>query len=200
MRGHRPSPALIVAFLALVVALGGTALAATGQLVNITDPGTSSHKAKVDSSGALKTAVATADSAFYGSTFLSTAGKTLIGPTTSTLAITRFVLANDQPGSPIVSSLIYVPGDSTSCNNAAGSRNVVRYNVPALDSVSDAMPTPLILRPARPATVWCLEASLGFFGTASNAPELSWTGYVISGAAPANARASAPPRIHHRGH
>jgi hypothetical protein len=50
----RPSPAAVLAFIALMVALGGTALAATGQLVNITDPTTTANKAKVDATGALK--------------------------------------------------------------------------------------------------------------------------------------------------
>jgi hypothetical protein len=50
---HRPTPAGVLAFLALMIALGGTALAATGQLVNITDPTTAANKAKVDATGHL---------------------------------------------------------------------------------------------------------------------------------------------------
>jgi hypothetical protein len=52
-RLHLPSPAACLAFLALTVALGGTALAATGQLVNIADPTTASQVAKVDATGKL---------------------------------------------------------------------------------------------------------------------------------------------------
>src|SRR4051794_12560538 len=50
---RRPSPALVLAFIALLIALGGTALAATGQLVNITDPVNAANKAKVDATGRL---------------------------------------------------------------------------------------------------------------------------------------------------
>jgi hypothetical protein len=48
------NPAMIVAFIALLIALGGTALAATGQIVNITDPSDSSHKATVSADGSLQ--------------------------------------------------------------------------------------------------------------------------------------------------
>ena len=54
-RDRRPSTGTILGGIALFVALGGTALAATGQLVNIADPSNSSYVAKVDSSGALRT-------------------------------------------------------------------------------------------------------------------------------------------------
>src|SRR4051794_40003705 len=50
---RRPTPAGVLAFIALLIALGGTALAATGQLVNITDPTTAANKAKVDATGHL---------------------------------------------------------------------------------------------------------------------------------------------------
>src|SRR3954452_21215867 len=50
---RRPSPASVLAFIALMVALGGTALAATGQIVNIGDGTTAGRLAKVDSSGKL---------------------------------------------------------------------------------------------------------------------------------------------------
>jgi hypothetical protein len=50
---RRPTPAGVLAFIALSVAIGGTALAATGQLVNIADPGNAANVAKVDGSGRL---------------------------------------------------------------------------------------------------------------------------------------------------
>ena len=53
MRIRRPSPALIVACIAIVIATAGTAFAATGQLVNITDPGNAAQAAKVDATGKL---------------------------------------------------------------------------------------------------------------------------------------------------
>ncbi len=54
---RRPGPALIVACLALLLAAGGvayaTTISATGQAVNLVDPSTASHKAKVDAAGRL---------------------------------------------------------------------------------------------------------------------------------------------------
>src|SRR4051794_31490146 len=55
-RLRRPSPALAVAFLALIVALGGTALAATGQLVNIADGTKAANLAHVTNGGKLEVA------------------------------------------------------------------------------------------------------------------------------------------------
>ena len=53
MRLGKPSPAIVVAIVAVVVATGGTAFAASGQLVNIVDPGNAAQAAKVDASGKL---------------------------------------------------------------------------------------------------------------------------------------------------
>jgi hypothetical protein len=52
-RRRRPSAASVLAFIALMVALGGTTLAATGQLINIADPTDANKIAKVDSTGKL---------------------------------------------------------------------------------------------------------------------------------------------------
>ena len=54
MQLRRPSAGTILGGLALFVALGGTAAAATGSLVNIADPSHSAHIAHVDSSGRLQ--------------------------------------------------------------------------------------------------------------------------------------------------
>src|SRR3954469_12434650 len=54
---RRPSAPGVLAFIALMVALGGTALAATGQLVNIADGSNAARIAHVDSAGSLQTGV-----------------------------------------------------------------------------------------------------------------------------------------------
>jgi hypothetical protein len=51
MRLGKPSPAMVVAVIAVIVATAGTAFAATGQLVNIADGTTATRLAKVDTSG-----------------------------------------------------------------------------------------------------------------------------------------------------
>src|SRR4051812_31149575 len=95
---RRPSPAAVLAFIALMVALGGTALAATGQLVNITDPTNAANKAAVDAGGALKTTVSSgyvaalpSRSPFFNEAFLSGGGvlNTLIPANNATVALTR---------------------------------------------------------------------------------------------------------------
>jgi hypothetical protein len=53
MRFGKPSPAMAVAIIAVVLATAGTAFAATGQLVNIVDPTNAARAAKVDASGRL---------------------------------------------------------------------------------------------------------------------------------------------------
>jgi hypothetical protein len=53
MRLGKPSPAMVVAIIAVVIATTGTAFAATGQLVNIVDPSNASRAAKVDAAGKL---------------------------------------------------------------------------------------------------------------------------------------------------
>jgi hypothetical protein len=53
MRLSLPSPALVVACLALLVAAGGVSYAATGSSVNIVDPITATSKARVSSAGKL---------------------------------------------------------------------------------------------------------------------------------------------------
>jgi hypothetical protein len=52
-RFRRPNTATIIAFVALLVALGGTAFAATGQIVNLADPSNAAQVAHVDATGRL---------------------------------------------------------------------------------------------------------------------------------------------------
>jgi hypothetical protein len=54
MKLSRPSLGTLLGGLALFVALGGTAVAATGTIVNIADPGNASRVAKVDAAGRLQ--------------------------------------------------------------------------------------------------------------------------------------------------
>src|SRR4051794_17647654 len=55
---RRPSTGTILGFVAIFIAVGGTALAATGQLVNIADGSNAALLAHVTSAGQLKTASA----------------------------------------------------------------------------------------------------------------------------------------------
>src|SRR4051812_40906718 len=98
LRLHTPSLPTALSFLALSIALGGTALAATGQLVNIGDPNQAAQVATVDTTGALKTNGATAlprGPFSAGASVLNNAEDTsVVGPTTAALAITGIRIAN----------------------------------------------------------------------------------------------------------
>src|SRR4051794_23126868 len=98
MRRFKVTPAFVVAVIALVAAMAGTAFAA-GQLVTIVDPGTN-QGAKVDATGALKTSAivtgtvkTTAYPSFDTSTplpnFFPSSTTPTVLKTTATLAITR---------------------------------------------------------------------------------------------------------------
>jgi hypothetical protein len=180
---RRPSPALIVAFVALLVALGGTALAATGQLVNIVDPGSSSQKARVDSSGALRVGQASPTTAFFGFTQPGT-GDSLLGTTKATLAFSRFVIQNPFDNPTLRLSLIQQDGNSTTCGG--NTRVVALYSVPPGTTVTDPMPTPTVLKPFASGHVWCLETNFEFAGNPSSytLPSITWSGYAMAGNPP----------------
>ena len=180
---RRPSPALVVAFLALIIALGGTALAATGQLVNIVDPGSPSQKARVDSTGALRVGSASPSTAFFD-TLTVNDGSTIIGPTKATLALSRLVVANPAGNPPIVVRIRQVDGNSSTCG---GTGNVVgSYTVGDGATVTDAMPAPVVLKPFASGHVWCLKAEVGSSGAL---PSVSWSGYAMAGTPPADRQA-----------
>jgi hypothetical protein len=198
---RRPSPALIVAFVALVVALGGTALAATGQLVNIVDPGSPSQKARVDSSGALRTGQASPSTGFFG--FLQPdSGDVLVGPTKATLAFSRLELQNPVDNTSMRLSVTQQDGNSTTCGG--NTRVVGLYAIPPGTTVSDPMPTPTILKPFASGHVWCLVANYSLAGNPSSItlPSVSWTGYAMAGNPPPSRSAGAvsiAPRVHRDG-
>jgi hypothetical protein len=205
MRISRPSTGAILGGLALFVALGGSALAATGQIVNLADPTTAANVAKVDSTGALKTTGAATvngyvgqtipKTPFFGHSYLSaSASNTLIGANKATVALTRMDLENyfDQTNGAVVDIRLYEQGgDTTTCNGS--SRAVGTYEVPAGQTVSVAMESPIVLKPLTTGDVWCLLGSVGIQGGPGSyfLPEASFSGYVAAGTLPPGA-VSAP--------
>jgi hypothetical protein len=192
---RRPSPAMVVAFVALLVALGGTAYAAT-TIVNIADPNTPANVAKVDNSGALKTAGTSTVSGFvgqtapktpfYGQTFVSPFGvNQLIGASKATVALTRFEMDNpfDQTGSAQARLVLSQrAGNATACNGDF--RPIGTYTADAGETVAANMESPIVLKPLVNNTVWCLMASLTIQGNPSSVtlPTAAYSGYVVSGA------------------
>jgi hypothetical protein len=189
-RGRRPSLPTALALLALSIALTGTAFAATGQLVNIVDPGNPAQAAKVDSSGALRTSLngnrlLAPPTPFAASTSLTANVLTpLTSPTSATLAFTRFEasnLADSVLHAAFQISLYQVAGSANTCNGPV--TWLVSYDVSPSDTVVDSLPTALTLKPPAGFTQYCLEA----LATLSNnpgsyyLPHIAWSGYVVSG-------------------
>ena len=213
----RPSPAMLVAFAALMVALGGTAYAAT-TLVNIADPITPANKARVDVNGALKTAGTSTVTGFVGETapktpffgqrYISPSGtETLIAANKATMALTRLSFDNYHSNTGAANvNLAQQGGNATVCNGASGYRNIGSYNVGIGETFSDSMGSPLVLKPLSAGTVWCLIASTTIQGNPSSyyLPGVAWSGYVVAGTPPAGTLAAAakatstsavPPRV-----
>jgi hypothetical protein len=212
-----PSPAMVVAIAALVAAIGGTAVAATATIVNIADPTTPAHKAKVDATGALKTAGTSTVSGFVGQAipqkpFFSGADvpsgmTTLMAANKATVALTRMSVENyfaQIDGAHVRVTLFQQGGDASTCDGSTGVRMVGAYDVAPGQTYSDAMESPIVLKPLGTGDVWCLTASVDIEGGTSSGyylPEVAWSGYVASGTLPpgalatTNARPGAPPQV-----
>jgi hypothetical protein len=85
MRFSRPSTGTILGAIALFVALGGTAVAATATVVNIADPTTPANVAHVDGAGKLQTA---------GSTNVTNTVNTQLAAPSAYLHTTTFALTS----------------------------------------------------------------------------------------------------------
>jgi hypothetical protein len=201
IRSRRPSAGLVVAFIALLVALGGTALAATGQLVNIADGTNSAYLAKVDSAGAVKTAgtnvpspgtpfrTSSSVSNFYANGNI----RPTLFTTTATLAITRITYANPIGNAdPWEAAIWYVPIPSggTCTYSNPGVKRLELVAVPAKSTLVEPLPTPIVLKPAAAGQSWCMVAVADQPTTAGNPEpmEITFVGYVTSGTfnAPSN--------------
>ncbi|HEX8101790.1 MAG TPA: hypothetical protein VF533_04195 [Solirubrobacteraceae bacterium] len=204
---RRPSTGTVLGSIALFVALGGTALAATGQLVNIADGTNSARIAHVDVNGALKTSglttiaaparVFSVESAAYDDDTQSYTP--LFSASTATIAINRIVVAPTAAATVPRDLQIYyfsvAPGKPCSENGLYDYRYVVAYRINT-ETVVDTFPTPLVFKPqsGRP---WCLST----FQTRRDADNttvsrVTVSGSVLYGTAPAGtsptAAAAAP--------
>lgn len=199
-----PSPALVVALVALAAALGGTAVAATGA-VNIADPTTPANKAAVSANGALQVGGTVAPTVPKGSFFGFQGGQTgasaiLIGRNKATVALTRLNFENpfDQPnGATVRFIVIQATTTGATCDGSAPSFNIVgTYEVPAGQSTVDAPSAPIVLKPPASGTFWCLLLNVGLSGnpTSYSTPFVSFSGYTVSGSLPAGSVQTAARR------
>src|SRR5689334_12240728 len=103
-------------------------------------------------------------------------------------------LANyfDQTNGGVADIRLYQQdGDATTCK--AGARAFGTYEVPAGQTISVAMDSPIVLKSVVSGHVWCLLGSVVIQGSpgAYFLPEASFSGYVAAGTLPAGA-VSAP--------
>jgi hypothetical protein len=215
-----PSPALVIGGLALVVALGGTSYAVTATVVNIADPSHPSHRVHVNAAGALNTygtaavhgAVApqAPQTPLWAQFYLSAGVANMaIGPTKAVIALNRIVVDNyfGQTNGDTAQVHVYESGGSTTaCDGSTGSRQLGVYDVRAGSTVTDTMPTPIVLRPFAKGHVWCLSVTASIQGAPSSyfLPELEWSGFLVAGTAPPHTASghalrarqrSTPPRV-----
>src|SRR6266540_6628814 len=176
MRFSLPSPALVVACLALLVAAGGVSYAATGSAINIVDPITATSKARVSSAGKLYVSDGAGLMSVDGTVSARPAapvvpwrasedisiGKYIAGPSSLPINVTSISVSTDEPsgsGLHVSLSASPVPSTATSCEGAT-SDTLLWDIVDAGDGVtplSFTFPTPLQWKP--PAnTKACLRA------------------------------------------
>ncbi len=203
-RMRRPSPGMLVALVALFVALGGTAYAATTTIVNIADPTTPANKAKVTAGGELETSSAVSGYVgqtiprvpFFGFADLGEpdATQTVIAANKATVALTRLQFDNyyGQTNGAAISAFLYEQGgNATTCDGDSGSATIGRYQVQAGQSFSDAIQSPIVLKPLATGDVWCLDVELAVQGDGSFFdPTIGFSGYVAAGTLPAGAIAT----------
>jgi hypothetical protein len=194
MHVSRPSTGTMLGGLALFVALGGTAVAATtGQIVNISDPTAATHIAKVDSAGALKVknfpnGATFSRSVDVGNYYANSFVPSTLLQSTATLNIDRIQLSVEDSGtSPWDGAIWYETGDASGCNGA-----LIRISVEAAQPGTthiDDFRDPLTLKPDAPGHVWCLKASFGPFDvTTDGSAYVDVSGVVTSGTfTPSNA-------------
>src|SRR4051812_5908938 len=152
MKRYRPSPAMVVAFVALIAATAGTALAATGQLVNIVDP-VSSTAARVDQSGYLKVASKPSPGTSFARSvsapnYYATGGYATLIQTNATLALGRIqVTVEDTGSSPWDGAIWYQTADAGGTCNGDLTRVAIEAAQPGTTHL-DELATPVLLKPA----------------------------------------------------
>jgi hypothetical protein len=176
----------------------GSALATVGTVANISDHSASAYFAKVDSNGKLavgdgsgplnvegtvNSRPAPPPTPFRYSAFLS--NDTLIHaitPTTSaTIAFTSIRFANHIYNSD-PHTIVLLQRGGPSCDGSGGSKYLGYYTLGVNETLIDAPPTPVVLKPFSTGGVWCLAAIATPAGnTSPQSLDATTTGYVVSG-------------------
>ena len=191
-----PSPALVVALVALAAALGGTAVAATNGVI-ITDPTTPANQAAVSASGALQVGGTVAPTVPKGS-FFGFSGATpgvesfMIERNKATVALTRMAFEDpfDQTNGATVRFIVIQAVANGDVCDGSGAFNIVgTYEAAVGQSVIDEPSAPIVLKPPAAGEFWCLLVSTAINGnpTTRSTPFVSFSGYTVSGTLPAGA-------------
>jgi hypothetical protein len=193
----------VLGLLALFVALGGTALAATGQLVNIADPTNAANVAKVDTTGALKTTGTVTNIPVPSKIFLVRAYvgdngsyQSVFPATTATIAINRIVVSDDfgqyqRPRQVILDLLTVNAGQACSLSSTGVAiQPIGTYAIQSSGSAIDNPSPPLVFKPTG-TKPWCLIAADTPASNPGNTyASVSVSGWVVSGTAPAGTTAA----------
>ena len=191
-RFRRPSTGTVLAFVALVIALGGTALAATGTVVNIADGTNPSYVAQVTSQGSLKTVGTLPRNPFTRWNFVFNGDSSqIVPPNTATVALTHVRITNYWGNTvPTNVVLFQYSVSSGSCNGYV--REVGRFIVGVNGQVDDDYATPIFIYPPGGGVQWCLVAAADApsSGTSNWAITVGVNGFTPNGTGPTT---SAPP-------
>lgn len=184
-----PSPATAISLFALVIALGGTAVATAPTLVKIGN-NTGTNVVAVDGVGHLATSAtpAPARQPYFGFASLGVGGSgdVLLTPTTSTFALTDVTFSNNYTntvGARVYLSQVYTSSSTNCYATGATSKVIGVYYAQPGQSISASFPHGLVLRPATAGQHWCLVATSYLKGNPSGSfyTELNYNGYVAAG-------------------
>jgi hypothetical protein len=175
------------------VALGGTALAATGTLVNIADGTNAGNVAKVDGTGALRTLQtegAPAKPFSISQVFQDVAFVTdnvVIPVNTTTLGVSRIYISNWSGSSTRRTVILYqyaVPNGG-SCGPGGNNRIVGVYQIGPGADARDEPNTPMVLKPLPGLPAWCLSAQSYPNATENVNSYITVSGFIAAGSLPA---------------
>lgn len=146
---------IVVAIAVAIVAFPVGVFAATGSLVNITDPVTKSHKARVNASGRMLVDAAgivrpapPASPWRYANPNVAGISDIVLGPTALTVDVTSLTVSTQTDNSSFVLTALRVPGTATDCNTIQGTKILYAVTDLAVGApVSAAFPTPVQYRP-----------------------------------------------------
>lgn len=146
---------IVVAVAVAIVAFPIGVFAATGSLVNITDPVTKSHKARVDASGRLLVdAAAVARPAApakpwrYANENVAGLSDVAVGPTAQTINVTSLSVSTQTDGLVFTLTALFVPGAATDCSAIQSTSVLYGATHIAIGApLTASFPTPLQVRP-----------------------------------------------------